>query len=77
MVHHVVPEVDAGPVIATVEVPIHGDDTLEALEARHACWSRPSADSIAGVGRQSYRFHHALLVAAIRQVLDDSSLLPA
>ena len=59
MVHQVVPEVDAGPVIATVEVPIHGDDTLEALEARvHAA-------------------EHALLVAAIRQVLDDSSLLPA
>ncbi len=59
MVHQVVPEVDAGPVIATVEVPINGDDTLEALEARvHAA-------------------EHALLVAAIRQVLDDSSLLPA
>jgi formyltetrahydrofolate-dependent phosphoribosylglycinamide formyltransferase len=34
MVHRVVPEVDAGPVIATVEVPIAADDTLDALSAR-------------------------------------------
>lgn len=34
MVHRVAAEVDAGPVIATVEVPIAADDTLETLEAR-------------------------------------------
>ncbi len=34
MVHEAVPEVDAGPVIAQAEVPIHPGDTLEDLEAR-------------------------------------------
>ena len=34
MVHWVVPAVDAGPVIAQREVPIHPDDTLADLEAR-------------------------------------------
>jgi formyltetrahydrofolate-dependent phosphoribosylglycinamide formyltransferase len=34
MVHYVVPEVDAGPVIAQSIVPIHPDDTLESFEAR-------------------------------------------
>ncbi|MBO85572.1 MAG: phosphoribosylglycinamide formyltransferase [Deltaproteobacteria bacterium] len=34
MVHHVVPEVDAGPVVATQVVPIQPNDTLEALAAR-------------------------------------------
>ena len=34
MVHWVVPEVDAGPPIATVEVPIRRVDTLDDLEAR-------------------------------------------
>jgi formyltetrahydrofolate-dependent phosphoribosylglycinamide formyltransferase len=34
MVHFVVPEVDAGPVIAQVPVPIELGDTLEAFEAR-------------------------------------------
>ncbi len=34
MVHWVVPEVDAGPVIASATVPIHAGDTLEDLEAR-------------------------------------------
>ncbi len=34
MVHRVVPEVDAGPVVATVEVPIVADDTPDALTAR-------------------------------------------
>ena len=34
MVHHVVPEVDAGPVIVQDVVPILMDDTLEDLEAR-------------------------------------------
>jgi len=34
MVHWVVPEVDAGPVIATATVPIQDPDTLADLEAR-------------------------------------------
>ena len=34
MVHEVVPEVDAGPVLACREVPILADDRLETLEAR-------------------------------------------
>ncbi|KAI9184559.1 Bifunctional purine biosynthetic protein ADE5,7 [Blastocladiella emersonii ATCC 22665] len=34
MVHHVIPEVDKGEVIIAREVPIHKDDTLEALEER-------------------------------------------
>jgi folate-dependent phosphoribosylglycinamide formyltransferase PurN len=34
MVHYVVPEVDAGPVIAQAVVPIEPDDTLDSFEAR-------------------------------------------
>jgi formyltetrahydrofolate-dependent phosphoribosylglycinamide formyltransferase len=34
MVHHVVPEVDAGPVILAETVPIEPGDTLETFEAR-------------------------------------------
>nr|WP_290666225.1 phosphoribosylglycinamide formyltransferase [Ardenticatena sp.] len=34
MVHYVIPEVDAGPVIATARVPIFPDDTLETFEQR-------------------------------------------
>ena len=34
MVHVVVPEVDAGPVIATAEVPILPEDSLADFEAR-------------------------------------------
>ena len=34
MVHYVVPEVDAGPVIVEAVVPIGPDDTLESFEAR-------------------------------------------
>lgn len=34
MVHWVVPEVDAGPVVATAQVPIFSTDTLAQLEAR-------------------------------------------
>jgi phosphoribosylglycinamide formyltransferase-1 len=33
-VHFVVPELDAGPVIAQTKVPVHGDDTPESLAAR-------------------------------------------
>jgi formyltetrahydrofolate-dependent phosphoribosylglycinamide formyltransferase len=34
MVHYVVPEVDAGPVIAQATVPLEPDDTLESFETR-------------------------------------------
>lgn len=34
MVHRAVPQVDAGPVIASERVPIQPDDTLETFEAR-------------------------------------------
>jgi formyltetrahydrofolate-dependent phosphoribosylglycinamide formyltransferase len=34
VVHYVVPEIDAGSVIAQTAVPIHPDDTLESFEAR-------------------------------------------
>lgn len=34
MVHRVVPEMDAGPVVASAIVPIHVSDALEDLEAR-------------------------------------------
>ncbi len=41
MVHVAVPEVDAGPVIATQSVPIYPDDTLATFEARmHAAEHR-------------------------------------
>ncbi len=41
MVHFVVPEVDAGPVIATAEVSFSPDDTLDAFETRmHAAEHR-------------------------------------
>jgi len=47
MVHHVVPEVDAGPVVATRVVPIAPDDTLEALSTRmHAAEHTLLVDAI-------------------------------
>lgn len=33
-VHHVVPELDAGPTIAQSKVPVHPNDTVETLSAR-------------------------------------------
>jgi len=47
MVHYVVPEVDAGPVIAQVVVPFDADDTLERFEARmHAAEHRIIVESV-------------------------------
>lgn len=47
MVHYVVPEVDAGPVIAQSVVPILPDDTLDTFEARmHAAEHRLLVDAI-------------------------------
>ncbi len=50
MVHHVIAEVDAGPVVATVEVPIYTSDDLPALSARmHAAEHSLLVDAIAQV----------------------------
>ncbi len=47
MVHYVVPEVDAGPVIAQAVVRIAPDDTLEAFEARmHEAEHRLLVDAV-------------------------------
>lgn len=47
MVHYVVPEVDAGPVVAQSVVPILPDDTLEALENRmHAAEHRLIVEAV-------------------------------
>lgn len=48
MVHEVVPEIDAGPVLATAEVPIHAADTLDDLFERiHATEHRVLVDAVA------------------------------
>lgn len=48
MVHWVVPEVDAGPVVASVRVPIHPGDSLDDLESRvHAAEHRLLVDALA------------------------------
>ena len=50
MVHYVIPEVDAGPVIAQTEVPFSGVDTLESYEARmHASEHRILVDAIRSI----------------------------
>jgi formyltetrahydrofolate-dependent phosphoribosylglycinamide formyltransferase len=50
MVHWVVPEVDAGPVIASAEVPIYPADSLDELEARiHATEHRLLVEAIRSV----------------------------
>ncbi len=47
MVHWVVPEVDAGPVVASVHVPIYSGDSLDDLEKRiHAAEHRLLVDAI-------------------------------
>ena len=52
---HLVPDagVDDGPVLATEDVPIHPDDTLESLEARiHAVEHRLLVDTIRALCQQ-------------------------
>jgi formyltetrahydrofolate-dependent phosphoribosylglycinamide formyltransferase len=50
MVHWVIPEVDAGPVIATATVPLQADDSLADLEARvHAIEHRLLVEAIRSV----------------------------
>jgi formyltetrahydrofolate-dependent phosphoribosylglycinamide formyltransferase len=50
MVHYVVPEVDAGPVIAQAVVPIKTTDTFESFEARmHATEHRLFVDAVKSV----------------------------
>ena len=47
MVHWVVPEVDAGPVVVSEPVPIYPADSLEDLEARvHAVEHRLLVEAI-------------------------------
>lgn len=41
MVHHVIPEIDAGEVIETVKIPIYEFDTLETLENRVHFYEKP------------------------------------
>jgi len=55
MVHHAVPEVDAGPVVAAEAVPLRPDEPLEALEQRvhaveHRVLVRAVADTLAALG---------------------------
>lgn len=51
MVHWVVPEVDAGPVVASAEVVIYPGDSLDDLEARmHAAEHRLLVEAIRQVG---------------------------
>lgn len=48
MVHYVVPEVDAGPVIATAHVPIYETDSLDDLESRmHTAEHRLIVEAVA------------------------------
>ncbi|PKO21971.1 MAG: phosphoribosylglycinamide formyltransferase [Chloroflexi bacterium HGW-Chloroflexi-1] len=50
MVHRVIPEMDAGPVVATAEAPIYPEDTLADLEARvHATEHRLLVEAIRDV----------------------------
>jgi formyltetrahydrofolate-dependent phosphoribosylglycinamide formyltransferase len=47
MVHHVIPQIDAGDVIAQAVVPVEPDDTLETFEARmHAAEHRIIVEAI-------------------------------
>ena len=47
MVHYVIPEVDAGPVVAQAVVPIQPGDTLESFEARmHAAEHRVIVEAV-------------------------------
>ena len=56
MVHFVVPEVDAGPVIATTDVPFLLDDTLDAFEARmHAAEHRLIVEAIRKIMKGSFK----------------------
>jgi folate-dependent phosphoribosylglycinamide formyltransferase PurN len=50
MVHWVIPEVDAGPVIATANVPIYPTDSLVDLETRiHATEHRLLVEAVRGI----------------------------
>jgi formyltetrahydrofolate-dependent phosphoribosylglycinamide formyltransferase len=52
MVHWVVPEVDAGPVVASARVPIYLTDSLDDLEARvHATEHRLLVEAIREVSQ--------------------------
>ena len=50
MIHWVIPEIDAGPVIATANVPIYMTDSLADLETRmHATEHRLLVEAIRGI----------------------------
>jgi formyltetrahydrofolate-dependent phosphoribosylglycinamide formyltransferase len=50
MIHYVIPEVDAGRVIAQAVVPIEPDDSLDAFEARmHAAEHRLIVEALQGL----------------------------
>lgn len=52
MVHWVVPQVDAGPVLASVAVPIYPDDSLDDLETRmHQAEHRLLVEALAQIDR--------------------------
>ncbi len=56
MVHHVVAEVDAGPVVAQAPVPIAEGDDLPTLTARiHRVEHSLLVDAIAALGRENLR----------------------
>jgi len=62
MVHRVVPEVDAGPVIVSEEVAIAGDDTLETLTARiHQVEQRLLVEAIRRTGGTMATLRRALI----------------
>jgi formyltetrahydrofolate-dependent phosphoribosylglycinamide formyltransferase len=55
MVHYAIPEVDAGEVLVTEEVPIEADDTVETFAARmHAAEHRLIVEAVRQHGLQNH-----------------------
>ncbi len=58
MIHHVIPEVDAGDVIVQAEVPILPDDTLESFATRmHATEHRIIVEAVKKIQQQKESTH--------------------
>lgn len=78
-VHVVIPELDAGPVLAQARVPVHGDDTAETLAARVLAREHPlllaSVAAVAGgalrLDADAIRWHGAPLGQPLRLGNDD------
>ena len=78
-VHVVIPELDAGPVLAQARVPVHGDDTAETLAARVLAREHPlllaSVAAVAGgalrLDADAIRWHGAPLGQPLRLGDDD------